>query len=198
MRIQDERQLKEISKRHQAQSGAGGGMSDWAVQQIQAQLKASEEPAFGAKGEKSKPHKPVAGESPGEASLRLALRAAFGDWHQGGEVVQELIPFQDRGFRSDFALPRYRIYVEVLGWSVHGQHKADHLMDCERGLFFSSRNWLPFYASHGTATQRPGNVVDALTAAISVRTACPRSQIQLLKKPHKHGVWYQLIECVDN
>lgn len=164
-------------------------MSEWAIKQIEAQFSASST----AKKKTSKSRKLVVGESPGEASLRLALRAAFGEWHSGGEVVQELIPFQERGFRADFALPRYRIYVEVLGWSVHGQYKADHLTDCERALFFSSRDWLPFYASHATATQRPGSVIDAISAAISVRKACPRSDIQLRKQTHKQGVWYHLV-----
>jgi len=39
---------------------------------------------------------------------------AFGDWFAGGEVVAELIPFPDRQYRVDFALPRWRVYVEVL------------------------------------------------------------------------------------
>lgn len=193
MRISSKEDLDRLSKRKQPKEAAGGGLSDWAVRQIHSQLDASGgAPVSKPKHKTASRQRQVVGESPGEASLRLALLAEFGDFHQGGEVVQELIPFPERGFRADFALPRYRIYIEVLGWTLHGRHKDDHLSDCARALFFSARNWLPFHVSHAMATKSPGEVVDAIAAVLPCRVACPRDDVVLDARPHKHGVWYRL------
>jgi hypothetical protein len=118
--------------------------------------------------------------------------AAFGEWHRGGEVVQELIPFRTRRFRCDFALPRARLYVEVDGWSGHGQFLEDHHSDRERGLFFSAHDWLPFRVSHDQAINNPGMLVDSIAAAMKCRALVSRESIELETVQHKHGVWYRL------
>lgn len=132
------------------------------------------------------------GESKGEASVRLALVSAFGDWASGGEVVQELIPFSTRAFRADFALPRWKVCLEVDGWSFHGMKKEDHHKDRERGNFFAMHDWLLFRVSHGQALKETGALIDAIAHAMTLRTPCPREAIELEPKPHKHGVWYKL------
>ncbi|WP_417546451.1 DUF559 domain-containing protein [Marinobacter sp.] len=109
------------------------------------------------------------GVSKGEASIRLALIHAFGDWFSGGEVVSEFKPFATRSFRADFALPRYRIYVEVDGWAHHGQYLESHHSDRERGLFFSQFDWLPFRVSHQQATQNPTMLVEAIQQVLKRR-----------------------------
>jgi hypothetical protein len=137
----------------------------------------------------------VTGESKGEASVRLALQAAFGLWDDGGEVVAELMPFVHEGkrYRVDFALPRHRCYVEIDGWAFHGFTKEAHHSDRIRGLYFSARGWLPFRVSHGQALQSPHILVEALQEAIALRSPVPRDSVSIVKVPHKHGVWYRLI-----
>lgn len=98
---------------------AGGGMSDSISRQLEAALSedsvSPSRPARNSKQSGRSSGKPrVSGESKGEASVRLALLDAFGDWFNGGEVVQEVIPFPDRRYRVDFSLVRYRAYIEVL------------------------------------------------------------------------------------
>lgn len=132
-------------------------------------------------------------ESQGEASLRIALIHAFGDWFAGGEVVSELVPFTDRNYRADFALPRYRIYVEVDGWSHHGKHLNSHHEDRERGLFFSQYDWLPFRASHKQATENPMMVVDAIARVLTMREGCERSAVAIHRVQGKVQTYCRLM-----
>lgn len=136
----------------------------------------------------------VRGESKGEAVVRLALQSAFGLWESGGEVVSELMPFTVEGsrYRADFALPRYRFYLEIDGWSSHGFTKEAHHSDRLRGLYFSARGWLPFRVSHGQAVNSPHILVEAVQAAMALRDPLPRAEITVEPVPHKHGVWHRL------
>lgn len=138
-----------------------------------------------------KASKAVAVESEGEAYVRIALVGAFGDWYRGGEVVSELIPFTDRNFRCDFALPRYRIYVEVDGWQHHGKSLDDHHSDRERGLYFSARDWLPFRVSHSQAKAITGELVDAITTAMALRDPLERDLITI-EPASRSGRWNRL------
>lgn len=104
---------------------------------------------------------------------------AFGDWFAGGEVVAELIPFPDRQYRVDFALPRWRVYVEVDGWQFHGANLDDHHADRERALLFSRHDWLPFRLSHQQAIKQTPVLVDAIRDAIKIRQAMPREMIRI-------------------
>lgn len=131
-------------------------------------------------------------ESKGEAAVRLALLAAFGSWHDGGEVIQELMPFPDRRYRADFALPRFNITCEVEGWTHHGRSLDDHHSDRLRSMFFAKHNWLVFNLSHGQALKEAGYLVDSIAHAMSLRTPIDRDQISVSPVPHKHGFWYRL------
>lgn len=133
-----------------------------------------------------------AGESKGEASVRLALLASFGDWHKGGEVIQELAPFRSRKFRADFALVRYRISVEVEGWTHHGRSLDDHHGDRLRSMFFAKHDWLVFNLSHGQALKDAGLLIDSVAHAMTLRTPTDRDKFVVERWPHKNGVWYQL------
>ena len=135
--------------------------------------------------------KTVAVESEGEAYVRIALVGAFGDWRRGGEVVSELMPFSDRNFRCDFALPRYRIYVEVDGWRHHGMALDDHHSDRERGLYFSARDWLPFRVSHSQAKTITGELVDAISAAVALRCPLERDLITI-ESASRSGRWKRM------
>ena len=137
------------------------------------------------------------GESKGEAAVRMALLSAFGDWHKGqGEVVQELMPFQTRRFRADFALPRYKVTVEVQGWSHHGRSLSDHHGDRERDMFFAKHNWLAFNISHGQALKQTNELIDAVAHVMTLREAIDRSAVELESVPHKHGIWWRLVNPI--
>lgn len=201
MRISSKADLDRLTKG----GGLGqSGISGWASSQIEKALADSTKGGRGqanpgqanqkkaSRGSQSH-QRQIVGESPGEASVRLALIAAFGDWHNGGEVVAELMPFRTRRFRADFALPRARITAEVEGWSHHGFSLSDHEADRERGLFFASHDWLAFQVSHGQAVNNPGMLVDAIAKAMTYRTLAPRESIELEAVPHKRGTWYRLV-----
>ena len=197
MRVSSPKDVQKLRKSGADQKG-GAGLSNWAANQIEAALATEgKKSAAGtdkktAKATGKGKTKVLSGESPGEASVRLALMAAFGDWQRGGEVVAELMPFRTRRFRCDFALPRWRYYIEVDGWSHHGEFLEDHHSDRERGLFFSSHDWLPFRVSHDQAINNPGMLVDAIAAAMQFRNPISRESLELETIPHKHGVWYRL------
>lgn len=185
------------------------GMSDWASRQIKAALaesspKSSYPPNKGGAGlpkvqgravksGKGVSANTVKGESAGEARVRMALCAAFGDWFRNeGEVIQELMPFQTRRFRADFALVRYRIGVEVMGWHAHGQHLAEHHLDRERANWFARHDWLVFEVSHGQALGDLSDLIDGISDAMALRSPVPRESIALIEVPHKNGTWYRL------
>lgn len=195
MRITDKALLDRVTKGKGANDG--GGMSDWAARQIAHALEDSK--SSGGHSGQGSPKKQtqaaskrVVGESKGEAAVRLALLAAFGDWHRGGEVVAELIPFQTRRYRADFALPLRRVSIEIDGWRHHGEFLSDHLADRERGLFFASHDWLAFRIAHGQAINNPSMLVDAVSRCLQYRPSIPREAIEIELVPHKHGVWHRL------
>lgn len=187
--------LSDLEKYRAKQKDSGGSsMSASVARQIEQALQ-SQDSICGAEAALKKSKKPaqVVGESQGEASVRLALMAAFGDWHQGGEVVQECMPFVTRRYRTDFALPRIRAYVEVDGWSFHGRTKSAHHKDRERSRFFARHNWIGFQVSHGQALNDTPDLIDAIAELMTHRTPVPRDWIRLEKRDHKHGVWWQLL-----
>ena len=200
MRVTNKADLERLTKGGEL---GQSGISSWASRQIERALAESSgakvprerrpESTAGGKGAPKKRARQVVGESPGEAAVRLALISAFGDWHKGGEVVAELMPFRTRRFRTDNSLPRWRIAVEIDGWSNHGEHLSDHISDRERGLFFASHDWLTFRVAHGQAINNPGMLVDAIANAMNYRQPVDRQSIQLEEIPHKHGIWYRLV-----
>ncbi|WP_245820355.1 hypothetical protein [Marinobacter lutaoensis] len=189
MRIKSKADFEKLTEKSKTLAG-GSCMAGWAARQIKQALDDLEVRKTSATRKPS--GKPVIGESPGEQSIRLVLTQAFGLWEKGGEVVPELIPFKERRFRCDFALPRWRIYVEVDGWGGHGQFLEDHHRDRERGLFFSAHDWLPFRVSHDQSINSPGSLVDSITSAMERRLPAPRESIDIEPVTHKHGLWYRL------
>jgi hypothetical protein len=151
------------------------------IRAAEAEIKAGPKAIKPALQQKKQAEAKVSSESKGEASVRVALIHAFGDWFAGGEVVAEFRPFLSREFRADFALPRYRIYVEIDGWEHHGKSLDAHHDDRERGLFFSQYDWLPFRVSHKQATKEPTMLVDAITKAMAVRSASDRAGFDIEK-----------------
>lgn len=173
-------------------------MADWARRQIESAFEKgkpkNQNPLAGGAGRERKAKVQVTkGESAGETSVGLALRAAFGDWFRNeGEVVQELMPFSTRRYRADYALPRYRICVEVMGWHAHGQHLKEHHKDRQRSSFFARHDWLMFEVSHGQALGDLSGLIDDIAHAMTLRAPTERSLLDIQSVPHKHGFWYRL------
>ncbi len=203
--------IARLSDLERLKGSDSSGMSDWASRQIKAALaesssKSPDKPARDEAGSglprvqgravksgKGVSANTVKGESAGEARVRMALCAAFGDWFRNkGEVIQELMPFQTRRFRADFALVRHRISVEVMGWHAHGQHLAEHHRDRERANWFARHDWLVFEVSHGQALGDLSDLIDGISEAMALRTPVPREAIKLIEVPHKNGIWYRL------
>lgn len=138
-----------------------------------------------------KAKKAVSVESQGEAYVRIALIAAFGSWEAGGEVVAELIPFSDRNYRTDFALPRFRVAVEVDGWSHHGRFLDDHNSDRERGLHFARHDWLVIRVGHGQAKTLAGELVECISDVMKIREPVSRESVQMVKAGS--GRWSRLV-----
>jgi len=192
--------LRFKSEKELSQQSESGQMSQAVIRQLRAALQADVDqsvPGQKAPKPKSQGRANVPGESKGEASVRLALTAAFGSWERGGEVLAECRPFQTRQFRADFTLPRWRISAEIDGWRHHGRSLSDHHSDRERAIFFASHDWLVFPVSHAQALKETPLLVDAISRAMSLRTPTPRELIQITDIPHKHGVWHQMTVLDD-
>lgn len=130
--------------------------------------------------------------SPGEEAVAQVLFARFGCWEDGGEVVRELVPDPRRRYRLDFALPRWRMAVEIEGWRNHGYDLAAHHRDCQRTLFLSARDWLPFRLSHAQALGEGADVLEALEQAMALRAPTPREQLHLEKRESNKSTWWVL------
>lgn len=180
MRISSEAELKKLV----AEGRLGAGAS----KQIQQALT---QPTTSPK-RKPASSKPRGGPSKGEAVVGIALRNAFGDWFSGGEVVTEFIPFAKRNYRADFALPRWKIVVEIDGWQFHGRNLDDHHADRERSMYFSRYNWLPFRVSHQQAVKTPGDLVDAITHVMTLRQPCERDTLDIERQPVPSGFYTRL------
>lgn len=185
--------LDELDKHKKSTKGRGddSGMANWASEQIRKALEETQGSKPRAKPKGSS--RTVVGESKGEFSIRLALSSEFGWWDDGGELVQELMPFTGRRFRCDFALPRWRLSIECDGFTHHSKFLSDHHRDRVRGLYFSARDWLVFRVSHGMAINDPASLIDALRDATKIRVPVSRSAIQLKRRDYKTGTCFRLI-----
>ena len=190
MRIRNKAHLRRLHKDQR--------LSGTALKQIERSLASSHESDTTTERtpERQRQTKPVhptsTPNSPGELSVARALEAAFGRWEKGGELVQELVVAPPRRYRVDFALPRWRLYVEVLGWRNHGFELNDHHRDCQRLLFLSARDWLPFHVTHAQALHETHQLIEALEAARQWRNAIPRQAITLRRRQTAKSQWWVL------
>jgi len=191
MRIKSQADLDRLTKTAKELTG-GSGLSNWAARQISDALEKVSQPDPVGKPKPKGVSKKVTGESEGERAVRLVIGDAFGFWDKGGECVPELMPFKDRRYRCDFALPRCG-FTSSDGWSHHAKFLADHHNDRIRGLLFSAHDWLPFRVSHAMAINDPGALIDSINQVMKKRTPLPRSAIQLERKDYKHGPCYRLL-----
>lgn len=141
---------------------------------------------------------PKPAESQGEASVRVALMHAFGDWFRGGEVVCEFRPFSQREFRADFALPRYRAVIEVDGWQHHGRSLDAHHSDRVRRLYFAQYGWMVFPLSHKQAVSQTTLLIDALTCFIDRTEPRSRESINIERIMTAKASRTQLIDGHDD
>lgn len=180
MRITNVAELKKLVSDGRLGAGASAQIKN-ALTEAEAQAKkkaVAQKPARKASG----------GQSVGEAAVAVALRHTFGDWFDGGEVVPEFKPFANAGYRADFALPRYRISVEIEGWQHHGRSLDDHHADRKRGMYFARYNWLVFRISHRQAIKETGDLLDAIAGAMSLREPCDRQLLSIGKKELPSGI----------
>jgi len=161
------------------------------IKAAKAQLRADQKRLKG----KSTP-KPA--ESKGEASVRLALTHAFGDWFAGGEVVAELEPFAHRAFRADFALPRYRAAIEVDGWQHHGRTLYAHHSDRLRGIYFAQFGWVCFRVSHKQALSDTPILIDAIQTYINRTEPTSRESISVVRVTTHKGFYHKLTSGHDD
>jgi hypothetical protein len=96
-------------------------------------------------------------ESPGQARLTEALRAAWGP-----RVCAEYRPFPDRRIRVDIALPDARLAIEVNGWTNHGKSLDAFTKDHQRTRLLMLAGWrvLPF--THREALYETADCVEVV------------------------------------
>lgn len=188
MRIASLDDLKKLQNGKEGK-GPGEGMAPAVRAQLENAFSVLEKERIDKASRSIKAAKSSSNESAGEAWLRIALTAEFGDWFEGGEVVCELQPFKNRKFRADIALPRWFIYGECDGWNYHGRHLSDHHDDRLRAMYFSRFNWLPFRVSHSQAKNNLPELIDSIKSAMTYRQPLPRSELTIVK--HKHASGYR-------
>lgn len=174
-----------------------GSISESAAKQVRRQFSTvnAKQPVRRASGQTQKRKFPIAPlQSEGEAVLGIALRAHFGHWHDGGEVVEELVVFpSETQIRVDYALPRWQVYIEIEGWTHHGRSIDDHHADRDRLNFLASRNWHRFAVTHWQATKAAMTLVEKVEACLSLREEIAREHCvitcrDLLSGQHWHDL----------
>lgn len=98
--------------------------------------------------------------------LYQAMVRRWGRYYTGGEAVWELIPFADRGYRLDAALPRWRIGCELDGWEFHAKYKDSFKTTREKQTLFCRRGWLFFQFSAEQVKESLDDVIDSIAEAI--------------------------------
>lgn len=165
---------------------------------VQAQIKAAQAQLQADQKKRRGQCIPKSAESKGEASVRVALVHAFGDWFSGGEVVSELELFAKRAFRADFALPRYRAVVEVDGWSHHGRTLSAHHSDRLRGIYFAQFGWVCFRVSHKQAVSDTPLLIDAIQTYINRTEPTSRESISVVRVTTHKGFYHKLTSGHDD
>lgn len=191
MRVNNKQALKRMVK--------DGALGERAARQIGYELEGitseSKKGSQWASGNKRSAHAGVLKQrSPAESALEKVLVAEFGWWNEGGELVAELHPFEDRQVRVDFAIPRWRIYLECDGWTHHGAFLAAHHNDRARGMLFSARDWLPFRVSYKQAVEEGDWIVQHVREAMENRVPAGKGEIHIeSKQMPSGGCWSWII-----
>lgn len=119
---------------------------------------------------------------PTEPADRLyqALAKRWGRFYSGGEVVWELQPFQDSGYRLDASMPNFRVGLELDGWQYHGKTLSGFKKDRKKQLLFCRRGWILFRISNEQVREELGDVIAAVEEAITHQT---RREVTLFQLP---------------
>lgn len=120
--------------------------------------------------------------------LYQALVSRWGRFYSGGEVVWELQPFSDSGYRLDAALVNFRIGLEMDGWQYHGKTLSGFKKDRDKQLLFCRRGWLLFRISNEQVRESLDDVVAAVEEAMTFQL---RREVQLYQLPKG---WSRIIQ----
>lgn len=113
--------------------------------------------------------------------LYQALAQKWGRFYSGGEVVWELQPFQDSGYRLDASLPNFRVGLELDGWQYHGKTLSGFKKDRKKQLLFCRRGWILFRISNEQVREELEDVIAAVAEAITHQTRREATLFQLPK-----------------
>lgn len=104
--------------------------------------------------------------------LYHVLVGVYGRYHNGGELVYELVCPFTRKWRLDMAFPRYKLGIEGDGWEWHGKHKEAFKRDRQKSLDFERRGWRVIrFSAHQINT----DLEDCLAAVNDIIRFCSMS-----------------------
>ena len=115
------------------------------------------------------PFSPVPPENPADILYQAMVRR-WGRYYSGGEVVWELKPFSDNGYRLDAALPSWRIGCELDGWQFHAKFVESFKKTREKQFMFCRRGWLLFQLSAEQVRESLDDVLDGIAEAMEHQT----------------------------
>jgi|GEM_PF-3405958 len=111
------------------------------------------------------PCSPVPPQNPADILYQAMVRR-WGRYYNGGEVVWELRPFEDNGYRLDAALPRFRVGCELDGWQFHAKFVDSFKKTREKQFMFCRRGWLLFQLSAEQVKESLDDVIDGIAEAL--------------------------------
>lgn len=80
--------------------------------------------------------------------LYQRICAEYGRFEEGGEAVWEMeVPFTERGWRIDIALPAFCCAIESDGYRYHGRDLNGFKRDREKQMDLLKCGWIPIRAS---------------------------------------------------
>ena len=120
--------------------------------------------------------------------LYQAMVRRWGRYDTGGEVVWELEPFAGSRYRSDIALPRYSVSVEMDGWEYHGKYLDGFKKDRAKMLLFCRNGWIPFHISNEQVKTELDDVLGAIEECLARQV---RREVRLQRLPKG---WSRIIE----
>lgn len=184
LRIKSPRELQALKENKQIGNRAAS-LIEKELAKVQSKAKTLGSTQPGRKILPNSPHtnvSPFCPVPPIEPADRLyqALVQRWGRYYSGGEVVWELQPFDDSGYRLDAALVNYRIGLEMDGWQFHGKTLSGFKKDRKKQLLFCRRGWLLFRVSNEQVREELEDIIQAVEEAMSFQ---PYRRVKLRSLP---------------
>ncbi|MBE8232148.1 MAG: DUF559 domain-containing protein [Endozoicomonadaceae bacterium] len=105
-----------------------------------------------------------------QALFHTFILKKYGDYYENGEVISELMLSNiSPKWRVDFALPNWKVAIEMDGWQYHGKYLKDFKRDRKKDKFLASKGWLTLRFTNSELRSDPLECINLIESCLEHR-----------------------------